>query len=180
MVCPADFVYVRGGCYQITAPSPLLTWPEAEAACEGQSAYLAVPRSAPETRWLFVVFSILGHFSAIPGGPWQGMWLGMNDVSKETIWQPVDGGAALSFTNWASGQPNNWDYDAGNFENCGALVVQSLGAWADFQCSKPLQALCKYNATVSHPVPNKLEGNFNAYCMFNPCVLAVSVSAVVN
>lgn len=164
VVCPADFVYVRGGCYQITAPSALLSWPEAVAACEVQNAYLAVPRSVPELRWLFEIFSVRGLFSAIPGGPWQGMWIGINDISKEALWQPVDGGAALSFTNWISGQPNNWDYVDNCFEHCGALVVQSLGAWADYSCSKPLQALCKHNATVHHAVPNKLEGS-NRCCM---------------
>lgn len=161
VVCPADFVYVRGGCYQITAPSALLSWPEAVAACEDQSAYLAVPRSAVETRWLFEIFSILGQ---ITPGQSMSIWLGMNDVTKETAWQPVDGGAALSFTDWIYGQPNNWD--GVSMENCGAFIVQAQGKWADYSCNKPLQALCKYNETVSHPVPNLLEGN-DCYCNCN-------------
>lgn len=160
MVCPADFVYVRGGCYQITAPSPLLSWPDAVAACDDQSAYLAVPRSQSETRWLFEIFSILGQISALPNGPWQALWLGINDVTKENTWQAVDGGvASLSFTNWIYAQPDNWDGVDLSFENCGAMIVQNLGMWADFQCSKPLQGLCKHNATVN-PIPNKLEGMY--------------------
>ncbi len=62
MTCPTDFTYVHGGCYQTTASSSL-SWPAAETACEGQSAYLAVPSSESEARWLFEIFAVLGQIS---------------------------------------------------------------------------------------------------------------------
>ena len=139
VICPADFTYAYGECYKLT-PSTALTWPDAVLACEQQSAYLAAPRSLSEARWVYDILSAAGKL--VPGTD---IWLGISDIAKEGIWQSVDDSEIVPFTFWASGQPDN----ANTEQNCGAMSVQGAGRWLDHKCDKPLQGLCRYNASVT-------------------------------
>jgi len=159
VVCPADFVYAYGGCYQLTDTA--LTWPDAVMACENQSAYLAAPRSEPEFRWIHEIFSLLGLLPTMDD-----VWLGANDISTEGVWRSVDAGTsggadddtpALSYRPWYYNQPDNGN----GVENCALMKMRgaSTGLWWDFNCGTKLQGLCKYNATMTP----KFEGTIQYF-----------------
>lgn len=145
VVCPAGFTYVHGGCYQVTASSSL-SWPAAETACEGQSAYLAVPSSESEARWVFEMFVVLGQISLT-----ENAWLGISDISEEGVWRAVSDddsatpAAPLAFTYWASNQPGV----ANSNENCVTMSPFLNAVWSHLACRTAARGLCKYDATVT-------------------------------
>lgn len=151
-------MYVHGGCYQLTT-STSLTWFAAATACEQQSAYLAVPRSESEARWVHEMFFVRYPYATTVAN----VWLGINDISTEGDWQPTDGGGELDFLYWSANEPNN----AGGLQNCVAMSTRGTAMWSDNACSTPSQGLCKYNTTVA-PMP---EGNL---CSVVPLLYVLS------
>lgn len=141
VTCPADFVYVLGECFQVTSA---ITWPAAVVTCEQQSAYLTVPRSEAEWRWVQQVFTALGQIAV--GGD---VWMGLSDISEEGVWQRADRDELLAYTPWIAGQPNNFDFGLGSVENCAAASLEHEGLWYDFPCYRALRGLCRHNATVT-------------------------------
>ncbi len=73
-----------------------MTWSDARAYCESQGGYLATLTSAEEDSF---VYQNVGQDGVA-------MWLGGTDETSEGTWEWITG-EAWSYTNWASGQPNN-------------------------------------------------------------------------
>ena len=66
--------------------------------------------------------------------------IGANDEDLEGTFVWVDN-SNFGYTNWYSGEPNNWTNWAGG-ENC--VTVRDEGKWHDSKCHVPLPFLCKY------------------------------------
>jgi len=58
---------------------------------------------------------------------WESHWIGFTDEDEEGQFRWLDGSAA-EYTNWNSGEPNNW---AGN-EQC--TEMNGHGGWNDGNC----------------------------------------------
>ena len=64
-------------------------------------------------------------------------WLGMNDIDTEGTFQYATGGN-LSFTNWRSGQPDNY----GGAQNC-ARTFDIITQWDDYNCDIKFASICE-------------------------------------
>ena len=108
--------------YVVVRPTSTFTWTEAAAYATRLGGYLASIGSQAEQN--FIWSSLLGGgFSSL------GLWIGLSDRAVEGVFESSDG-FAVSYTNWAQGEPNN---SAGD-EDCAELSAVWGGAWNDKQC----------------------------------------------
>ncbi|MBR1647905.1 MAG: hypothetical protein IJ685_14205, partial [Selenomonadaceae bacterium] len=95
----------------------LSSWEQAKAYCESRGGHLAVITSSGENSALFNYMKRAGYDSA---------YFGLSDASKEGTWTWTNG-ERVSYTNWASGEPNG-----GTYENYGMFYyVYTDGKWND-------------------------------------------------
>ena len=74
--------------------------------------------------------------------PFGGVWIGLNDLTKEGKFLWADG-SHVTYTNWASSQPDNRK----DYENCVEIAVHG-GSWKDTSCGRQLPFICeKENST---------------------------------
>ena len=67
------------------------------------------------------------------------VWIGVNDIDEEGTFVSTDG-SVLTFTNWKTGQPDNW----GSGED--AVVIRwSDGFWGDVPSTNLYKIICIYN-----------------------------------
>jgi hypothetical protein len=104
-----------------------MNWTDAKNYCVSQGARLANINNSTQNTSLH---SLLDVGSSA--------WVGANDISSEGTWLWHNGGA-LSYTNWASGEPNN-----SGGEDCG-LMYESTAQWNDAGCSSTYKFVCEYN-----------------------------------
>jgi len=105
------------------------TWQDASAAC-GDSGYaLVTVDSADENAWLHETAAILSS---------REWWSGFNDRDDEGTFSWVSG-APVSYTNWASGEPN----DYGRGEDCAPLLSADNERWNDVSCEEDLRYICE-------------------------------------
>lgn len=93
---PSDAFEYNGHLYYLY-PEVTQTWEEAQAYCQARGGHLAVINDAAENTALFNYMKSQGYDSA---------YFGLSDAAQEDNWQWVDG-SSLTYTNWASGEPNN-------------------------------------------------------------------------
>lgn len=86
-----------------------LTWEEAQAKAQEIGGNLVTINNAEEDRWLQEAF-----------GRDQRYWMGLSDRQQEGVFQWASG-EALTYTNWAPNEPNDWqgtqDFGVINFGN---------------------------------------------------------------
>lgn len=82
--------------YVLLSPA---TWSWAEKAASALGGHLATIRSQSEQDWVF------GTFASYDGTN-RMVWIGLNDVAKEGTFR-WSSGNAVTYTNWAPGEPNN-------------------------------------------------------------------------
>lgn len=124
-------------------------------AC-GSGAGLACVTDAQENAWL--ASSVVGA-AAPPGGTmlaWLGVYQWPADRGPSDGWQQCTNGHALTFSAWATGQPN----DGVGFEDC--AVLDPSGGWTDVPCSttpappfSPLPCLCALGGNWSTSYLNR-------------------------
>jgi hypothetical protein len=127
-----DLVAVNDATYAINVSrwpaysvnSTAVTWAQARTACVAAGGNLAVVGDAQE--------------SAIYGSLGARYWIGGSDAAQEGRWRWVTG-AALTYTNWGAGQPDN----AGGVQD--ALAIRADGTWADENASILLPYLCEFD-----------------------------------
>lgn len=123
-----------------------LTWLDARADALsrshlGMAGYLATITSAAEDAFAY---------SLLPSAT--SAWLGGTDgygLSTEGNWIWADGpeaGQALTYTNWAPGEPNNLNIEDG-------LSARSTGQWNDYLNNRPLGYIVEYSAPAPVPLP---------------------------
>ena len=73
------------------------------------------PSTRTENNEVYAIIEDYGH-----------IWIRISDAEKEETWKDTDGKEILTFTNWRSGQPNNYDGD----EHWGYMYSYD-GKWYD-------------------------------------------------
>ena len=103
----------KGKEYVLTSRSK--TWVEAEAEAISKGGHLVTVNDRAEENWLRNTF-----------GKTQGFWIGINDAGQEGKFEWANG-EAVTYTNWAPGEPN----DAGGDQDYGWLNYGSSRQWDD-------------------------------------------------
>jgi len=86
-----------GNTYHLLSPS---SWDDGEAAAISLGGHLATVNDAAENAWLHTNFVLDAN------GSTRDVWHGFNDIAVEGQWEWTSG-EAVTYENWASGQPNN-------------------------------------------------------------------------
>ncbi|XP_051780452.1 mannose-binding protein C-like [Erpetoichthys calabaricus] len=94
--------------------------------CKEASGEIAMPENAEENAALMKLVK-----------PSEAAYLGLNDRLTEGRFEDVSGNR-VTFTNWNSGQPNNYK---GN-EDCS--IITSDGIWNDVPCSQSYTIICQF------------------------------------
>ncbi|KAL5014382.1 hypothetical protein ScPMuIL_008652 [Solemya velum] len=110
-------------CYEFEFKSQHNSWNDAEKHCEKKGGRLVVIQSAAEQEFLVNSLREL-QFTGD-----EGLWIGLSDASHEGTWTWV-GGAAVTYKNWADGQPGRF----GALEDCAMLNFAAGGKWHDYRC----------------------------------------------
>lgn len=98
------------------------TWEQAQKYCENLGGYLAIIKDVAENTALFNYMKSQGYDSA---------YFGLSDTAQEGKWTWADG-TSLTYTNWASGEPNGNQY-----ENYGMFYKTFTdGKWNDGNFNK--------------------------------------------
>ncbi|MCB9592687.1 MAG: C-type lectin domain-containing protein [Sandaracinaceae bacterium] len=109
-------------------------WTNARDWCRGTGYDLVVVDDAAEQAWL----------DANVGDMGASYWIGANDRSTEGSWQWSRAGAAVTYSNWNSGEPNN-----SSNEDCAVLNPYDTGAsgvgggWNDTDCNDDNRYVCE-------------------------------------
>ena len=102
----------------------------AESRCADLGASVPLPRNANENGEYDAAFSeFVGSYSYVA--------LGVSDVATEGVWLDNDGNA-VEFTNWRSGQPDNW----GGNEDYAAMWTRD-GSWWDESATYTAKIICE-------------------------------------
>lgn len=105
----------------------------AGAWCGDRGMHVVTVEGADERDWLDSQLVALGDTTEV--------WLGIFDEQTEGLWQDV-WGEPLSYTDWLSGEPNNFDE-----EDCAAQLPSTSAfgvGWNDVPCSNTdLQVVCE-------------------------------------
>jgi len=107
-----------------------LAYTSAQAACASAGGHLADVEDATENAWIWAAVS--GADATVA---W---WIGLDDRATEGtfVW---DGGATSTYTDWRSGEPNNY----GGNEDCTRMPAGGGGVWADADCSLTQPYICE-------------------------------------
>jgi hypothetical protein len=122
--CPCNFERYNGHSYLFCEDNT--TWEKARETCAAQENFdLVTVDDATENAWLLSTGAVYD--------PYAWWWLGYNDIDAES-WEEPDGawewadGSSSTYTNWGSGQPDNY-YN----EDC-AHMYDGSGWWNDLDC----------------------------------------------
>ena len=115
-----------------------LEYGDAEAQCESDGSFLAIPRSEAEEDFLFGLFPTESLLN--PHTDDLSMWIGINDIEQEGLFVAVDG-REISWTNWGPGEPNG-----GLNENAVEIRSEySRKRWNDVTVKKLQKFICGIN-----------------------------------
>ncbi|XP_039519537.1 ladderlectin-like isoform X1 [Pimephales promelas] len=124
--CPAEWRTFGLGCYKYFSDAS--NWITAEKNCQSLGANLASVRNELENDFLL---------SLLPS-PSTRTWIGAHDAVQDGRWLWSDG-SAFSYTNWCSGEPNNYQQHP---EDCLEINFTSDCCWNDESCSTSLSYIC--------------------------------------
>ncbi|XP_029911337.1 CD209 antigen-like protein C [Myripristis murdjan] len=119
-ICPDGWITFSRSCYFISSESK--SWDESRQDCLKRGADLVIIKSKEEEPFLKKFHTRV--------------WIGLSDRETEGVWKWVDG-SSLSYTFWASGEPN----DRGG-EDCVELS-QGRDGFNDESCSDKLPWICQ-------------------------------------
>ncbi|XP_055995966.1 macrophage mannose receptor 1-like isoform X2 [Ostrea edulis] len=127
--CDGHWILYRGNCYQFN--DTRLPWLKARIACQDATADLVTINSAADMS--FVLRQSHG----------KEYWIGLNDRTRESSWQWLDGNQGSKYFNWAPHEPNNL-----LTENCVEMNFQNhQGKWNDRICSTAVRFICQKPAS---------------------------------
>ena len=106
--------------------SDTLSWAGAEAACQAAGLQLATVESAARNALLV---------TAAAGNK---VWIGGTDATSEGTWVWSPSNTPVSYTNWPTGQPDNW---LGG-EDC-LMTRHAGGQWNDSPCASKMKYICQ-------------------------------------
>ena len=123
--CPSGFQEIGGSCFVMGNVKK--TFKKATESCQEMNGFLVEPRSEEIT-------------TAVKSFKLKGLiWIGLNDIGKNRIFTWQTNRETLSYTNWASKQPDN---DKGN-QHC--VAVTKYGTWDDRDCEYNSERSSKTN-----------------------------------
>ena len=106
-----------------------MTYNAAKTQCELDGAFLAIPRSEAENDYIADLI------------PNNNIWIGINDIDQEGVFVAVDG-SNITYTNWDSGEPNNYFDEDGVIIRVGHSKRQM--AWNDSGISNSMKFVCSF------------------------------------
>jgi glucose/arabinose dehydrogenase len=114
------------------------TWEAAQAEAQSQGGNLVTINDAAEETWLRQTF-----------GTTEGLWIGITDRTVEGQFRWVNG-EAVTYTNWAPGEPNN----GGGTQDYGWMNYTSTGQWDDHFPTATLRGIIEIPSTPTSFVYN--------------------------
>lgn len=161
----ADFIHFAGtgNYYGLTTSAG--SWAQAEAEAVALGGHLVSITSAAENAFLVSTFLTVPQAQALP------YWIGLNDAASEGqfVWSS---GEAVTYTNWASGEPNNVgddeDYVAISWHFARGEQV-SPGTWND----APLNGTSGYGGNSNGPYRGIIELNYDPAAVPEPSAIAM-------
>ncbi|HEX2733876.1 MAG TPA: C-type lectin domain-containing protein [Polyangiaceae bacterium] len=173
--CTGDTGY-DGKCY--SAPQAAQSWTAGRTTCQahGQSWELAAVDNAGENSYLYGLNS-------------HDHWLGLteaNSVGTTSNWAWSSASPSgswnestktgLSYTNFASGEPNSSSYwkgaSYGNWKNCARLKAGNGGTWTAEECSNTYEPLCEGPGLCLGKAPPPYVA-----CSHDPCQTGAALNA---
>ncbi|MCD7768858.1 MAG: leucine-rich repeat protein [Oscillospiraceae bacterium] len=133
---PEDAYTFNGHSYKIYASAT--SFDEAEAACEAMGGHLATVTSADEDTFLYAM--------AIEEG-YKSVYFGL--IKESDIWHWVTG-EDFSYSNWASGEPNN----EGTGEYIGMYYYKYTGTWNDGTWDDVTPYICEWDCVGENKSDN--------------------------
>jgi len=110
------------------------SWLEASDFCEKQNGSLVEVLSNDENELLSLITSIVLQYIKVDG-----FWIGLDDISHESIWEWEISRSEAEYFSWSSGRP---DSEIGNKNDCVFMMPDNLRAnnfvWFDYLCELPL------------------------------------------
>lgn len=97
----ADAVEYNGHYYQYYAISSITTWEEAQLYCESLGGYLVTITSKDEQEFVFDYVEPLADDEYV--------FIGIQNANDPTNWETWDNGESVTYTNWGSGEPDNYN-----------------------------------------------------------------------
>ena len=132
---PGDYTYAKNSWgnsfYKIYEAN---NYGAAQAQCESDGAFLAVPRSEAENDFIA---------GLIPNTP---LWIGINDIDQEGVFVAVDG-SDITWTKWDTEQPNNINNQDAVMIGQGTIWEKIPKSWNDVDASSSRQFVCLLNIT---------------------------------
>ena len=132
---PWDYTYARkswGNLFYKTYGAN--TYGAAKTRCQsdGESAFLAIPRSEAENDFIAGLI------------PNEDIWIGINDIANEGTYVAVDG-RQVSWTKWDSGEPNNLDNEDAVEIRQGSHYRSIPKSWNDLSGNESRKFVCISN-----------------------------------
>lgn len=121
-------VTMREPSIYLFCPTPV-SFDAAEDGCLSAGYQLAVFDDSEEQDWA------VDQSVALRGGAW---WFGLTDRDSEGDWSHWITGEPVVFSDWASGEPNDW----GAGEDCASYLF-SGDKWNDYPCGTLLPYVCE-------------------------------------
>ncbi|XP_040023036.2 macrophage mannose receptor 1 [Gasterosteus aculeatus] len=147
--CAPDWLAFQGKCYKIVMGEDNKSWQDARKYCINQGGNLV--SITKEREQAFLTTQMLGYNG--------NLWIGMNDINWEKHFVWTDG-KAISYTNWAKGQPTSVPDGGYSFEmetfDCVITVGSSskmTGLWKVEDCESKHGFICKRNIDSQIEVP---------------------------
>lgn len=132
--------------YQLTAAK---TWVEAQLEAFRLGGHLVAINDAAEEAWLRRTF-----------GNSESLWIGLSDHDQEGSFRWANGDA-LTYRNWAPGQPNN--HPAAKGEDYAVLSYGGLSQWNDVSSSAQYRGIMEFDAKRTLPSMNtQLEERYQS------------------
>ncbi|XP_046347992.1 perlucin-like [Haliotis rufescens] len=127
--CPLGFVRYKTSCYWFSTTKG--SFSEARSMCRYLRSYLAKVTSKDED-------DFIRHFALVRGKA-DVYYLGGSDLRLEGMWMWEGEETQMTYTNWASGQPNG-----ANKQNCLDIMKSFQNyKWTDIHCQGIFNFICE-------------------------------------
>ncbi|KAL9963778.1 hypothetical protein ACROYT_G027318 [Oculina patagonica] len=131
--CPPSWIAFEESCYRLFSDKK--DWNDAKAFCDASGTQLVKIKSADENDFVNQEF--------LPDGA--SYWIGLTDAVTEGDWKWSDGSKLAWYTNWVTGEPNNY-----NNQDCVAIAKGDFddkyfdGEWHDAECTKTREYIYQF------------------------------------
>ena len=123
--CNPPWTSLATGCYLFQEWNS--SWYESKRQCKLSGGYLVEVDSQEEQDALIGEITARGW----DGDTHFGFWIGLTDIFHDGTWVWDNLGKPLDFSNWASGEPNNWH----GIQHCAVMkLAGESGKWDDIGC----------------------------------------------